>query len=159
MSEFSFEAKGAVHEGGTKYYQVIRLVRDGYGSVVITHWGKHHPGAPAEPRLHGSTKLDLLRGHGAAEYNGYIKNKEKRGYHDWRVTAEFKRMDSTAFLDITARWLSVADRAEVLKKFFPKGDVSDLPIDESFDEAWGAGEPAESEFAPASSDHESWGSW
>ena len=74
-----------VHEGGTKFYEVVRLTNDSNGrSIVFNRWGKvndfHHGG--------GQTKQESFDNGFSADQTAIqkITEKEKRGYKDRKST-------------------------------------------------------------------------
>ncbi|MPS48570.1 hypothetical protein [Methylobacillus sp.] len=88
--KYDIKALYAVHEGGTKFYQIIQIVELNSGrSVCVTNWGKYTNGCKREPRLHkggGGVKVDMFdkpSGSMRAVTN-QKRAKTRNGYIDWR---------------------------------------------------------------------------
>lgn len=96
---FIFEADYAVHEGGTKYYQVFNIIDDISGDgVVVTHWGSYTRGAPRVPKLHGKgLKVDVYKRHASTSNSArIIREKTRRGYENWdKSKSSFVGFDDT----------------------------------------------------------------
>lgn len=83
---FKFEASYALHEGGTKYYQVFNIYNEISGDgVVVTHWGSYKNGAPREPRFHSKgVKIDVYRRKASISVSArVVREKTRRGYEHW----------------------------------------------------------------------------
>lgn len=109
---YDFDAKYAVHEGRTKYYQVFHILNDVSGDgVVVTHWGSYTPGAPRAPKLHAKgIKVDVYKRRSSNSNSmRIVRDKTKRGYQDWNSIN--KTLPTSADL-----------RAE-LEQWFKPGDV------------------------------------
>lgn len=99
---FRFEASYAIHDGGTKYYQVFNIYNDVSGEgVVVTHWGSYTRGASRQPRLHSKAlKIDVYKRHASSSNASRIirdKSKFRNGgrYEDWdKVTENFSTIES-----------------------------------------------------------------
>jgi hypothetical protein len=84
---FDIRRKHCVHEGGTKFYQVITVSGNGR-SVCMTHWGKY-PGNIPTPAQQGESKLETYESLVGAHEDGMGKQREKmrRGYKKWKEDA------------------------------------------------------------------------
>lgn len=113
---FRFEASYAVHEGGTKYYQVFNIYNDISGEgVVVTHWGSYTRGASRQPRLHSKAlKIDVYRRYASSSNaSTRIRDKTKRGYSDWdKVTENFSTIES-ANLHLN-QWFKAGDASLIM---------------------------------------------
>jgi hypothetical protein len=128
---FEFRARHAVHEGNTKYYQVISVTNTVTGDgVVVTHWGSWTSGASREPKLHGkATKVDTFVRHSAqSAASSTVRAKSKRGYSSWDeirkdvdtiedlrklLDAWFKSADANLIEAHLTHWMDIADLVSV----------------------------------------------
>lgn len=110
---YRFFAESAIHESGSKYYQVIRIIDIKGKGVVATHWGKMHPGAPKEPKHHGQCKVERLRNGTAVRANAARRTKEKRGYTGW-VSNIDETVSESEMLQKVSEWFSVQDAAVIV---------------------------------------------
>ena len=72
----------AVHDGGTKFYQVIKLTSDESDKgFVVTHWGPYSAGGIHEPSAGGQNKVAECKSSQAEwEADRAISAKRRRGY-------------------------------------------------------------------------------
>lgn len=158
MSDFYFYAEGAVHEGGSKYYQVIRVGSNRFGrSAVITHWGKMHPGAPKEPKHHGQTKVEYLTNSGVYVAKSHISRKSKNGYGGskgglWNKTANFEFEDQTDFEIAVHSWFSKEDAMTIIQHICGMTELIE-PIDKVEDVT------AAAPVVDPATKSENWGTW
>lgn len=146
-----------LHEGGTKFYQVMRVRDTGTGkAATVTHWGS----------LKGEPGLTPIKDHGQRKvsaddsYREAIRAKKGRGYEDrieWGETQQFHSIDECRKYLVTE--LAATDMEGVLRYiglekkdiFAPMGDVDDSP-------AVAAARSAKAPEAPAAaSDMDDWG--
>lgn len=168
----SYEVHGecAKHEGGTKYYQVIRITdQDTKAGIVVTHWGRWHEGAPSEPRLHGQCKVECLASGVSTRYRAAQNNKSKRGYKGWWTTIAPRVIASDADLENYLKHLLPPLEAKHAMDHFdgfvdmdeggPFADESDTPV--GADVLLDVIEPPKPKPEPvaAEPDHEEWGTW
>jgi len=152
MQKFLFHSDYAIHESGSKYYQIITIQKLGTTSgVLVTHWGAMHPGAPSEPKNHGQRKIALLSKSIGAEANAALRGKKKRGYETWTVGAD-RVCSENELIDLLQKWFKTADQDEILDFLFSGFEYSTDEFDTP-DEY----EPMVAEVKTVK--HEEWGSW
>lgn len=133
MSDFYFYAGSAVHEGGSKYYQLIRLGSISMNrSVVVTHWGKMHPGAPKEPKYHGQHKVELLANNGISTARGHKSRKSKNGYSGWDSKANHEFSSESELIAQIEKWFDTKDVATIVTHLFGMTELIE-PIEEGTD--------------------------
>lgn len=154
-TQFEFHAEWACHEGGTKYYQVIRIREVGKSrGVVVTHWGAMHPGAPSEPKSHGQNKItECLSGVDSA-FGNARSMKMKRGYKEWK-TSKASSNTQAALAAVIDRWFKAEDARQILAFVVAIRSTPDELV-EIIDPP---PTPKVEAFKPASADKEEWGSW
>lgn len=153
---FRFYAEGSIHEGGGKYYQVIRISKESNrgNSVVVTHWGKMHPGAPREPKNHGQNKIDCVSGGVVGAFNGHVRAKQKRGYNDWSVKIDLT-CEKEMIIKAIESWFNRTDAAIIIAHLTHSAD-------EECDAEVNYVEPEVRTPEPTpivAPKHEAWGSW
>lgn len=158
--KFVIDKQFLLHEGGTKFYQVMRVKRQhdiaGLGGVTVKNWGPQK----------GSHNLAPMKDHGRRtwfagdHYSTWIGEKKKRGYKDriswgWtnvldgeekleeKLVAELGRVDATAVLK--ALGIGLVDTVD------PTTDAEHSP-------AFSAARSARAEHVPVESESlEEWG--
>lgn len=154
--KFIFNARLAAHESGSKYYQVIRIQEEGSSrGIVITHWGKMHPGAPIEPRNHGQYKMEMCESSVVSTANSAIKNKKNRGYSVWVDRKDQSGLGDFEIMAIINSWLKPHDAELAISYLFKTKDDLD-PFAEPEEEEY-----VKPVFAPAitESTKKEWGTW
>lgn len=84
---YTFYGVSAVHDSGTKYYQIIRINKKGSNQgILVTHWGKQRPGVPDEPKNHGQNKIEQISSSLDAAFSEKSRMKQKRGYATFDIS-------------------------------------------------------------------------
>lgn len=160
MSDYYFYAESAIHEGGSKYYQLIRLGSiSAKRSVVVTHWAKMHPGAPSEPKHYGQHKTELVVGSGVAEARGHKSRKSKNGYRNWETKADCEFSSESELVAKIAQWFNAKDTTTIVTHLFGMTELVE-PIGEGTytEEYYYDAEAAAPVEAPKPKS-EDWGTW
>lgn len=129
---YEFNADWAVHESGTKYYQVIMIRQVGSSrGVVVTHWGKMHPGAPSEPKNHGQYKVELEHTGIVSAKQQAVSNKSKRGYSVWNNRKQEHGIGEFEVRALINDWFKVRDAEDILEFMFgiESADIHDDEFD------------------------------
>lgn len=150
-----------LHQGGTKFYQVLRVqATEGSGAVTrfatVTHWGKQI-GEAGPRRVVASGEFDL---HGGDLYTKKIREKRARGYQDkieWGNTNVLKNFD--ALRTYLNEELGAVKAAELIAKLgFEPGVAFDPDATPDTSPAFAAASAARvAEVPMASRDMEGWG--
>jgi hypothetical protein len=163
---FIIDKQFMLHEGGTKFYQVIRACIKDPGSMIfgtggramtVTHWGP----LKGEPGLRrvidgGQSKIE----HGD-KYASAQSAKRKRGYGvdsvSWGITARIESTDQLQSV-LTAEF-GATDAFTILGGLgvvsAAVGTVDDDPYDLRGDKFWGRTPPVDD--TPAAASTEGWG--
>lgn len=161
MSTFSLRRQHAIHEGGTKYYQVI-IIQDEKGrAVVCTHWGAHDPRITMAPLHHGQCKIEVMETGGLSVYNTARRNKEKRGYARW--TAEPAITFDGKFLRAKINGIFKPKDVDAICKYFEdktwQSAISEEPTDPEIERLFSGRPSSEPEPEKPAQDHADWGTW
>lgn len=130
MSEvFEFSVQRSVHDGGTKYYQVIGIRASSGHGIVVTHYGRHAPGFPHEPKNHGQCKIERLPSCVASTAISRRRAKEKRGYSAWSEKID-RSIAADELLTKVREWFS-ADDERIIMQYMTGTAVMDMsPVSE-----------------------------
>ena len=157
---YEFIATHSIHESGSKYYQVIMIREEGNSKgVVVTHWGKTHPGAPSEPKHHGQSKVELRHAGVISEYNGAINNKKKRGYDVWDFRKQIYGANELECRALINGWFRTPDAEAITAHLFPVVSKHIAVIDELDDLDPFVEEEVLSTPLITEATKENWGSW
>lgn len=152
MNRFVVVGKSAIHEGHTKYYQVIEIKEtETRRGIVITHYGALSLGIEMKPKYHGTRNIALHERGVDSAFNTAIAKKRKRDYLNWKDTLEEPNLDLGEMLSLMRKWLVESDVKKIMEYFdLSLGDVVEEDL---FEDA----EPVRAT-APIERPVE-WGSW
>ena len=159
---FTLTSTQALHESGSKFYQIITVRNEETKrAVIINHWGKNATSVKT-PKATGQCKVEQFE-FGGVQFKEKAsrtqREKSKRGYENWE--------SGNSHLMISAKSGAILEGAEELKLWADKclDPVSGKGVFE-FLTASAAGAKSEAVElkapvlpATASEEHEEWGTW
>ena len=171
---FFCRAVRSIHEGGTKYYQVITILNNATNrGVVVTHSGAYKEGATIVPRTHGKIKTQTLASSTIGTGNSAKRAKEKRGYIKWDSIIDNASMTDSTITEMAVQWFKPDDAKLILDFIMDRDDKLPAMAIPTMGDEEVAFDPRDvlsrsvDDFIPAPvadplahiERHESWGTW
>lgn len=109
-SHFIIDKQWLLHEGGTKFYQVLRIIDSSTArAATVTHWGKHIGAyGQIQIQLRGQTKVEE-----GDKYVAAIKLRRNRGYKDKLEHGTSSRLNQKELEEYLLEELGAVDSATV----------------------------------------------